>query len=442
MQKILASDGQASDTFGYSVAMSGNYAIIGAPLDDSAGYSSGSAYIFHRSNSTWSQQSKIYASDSQLNLAFGNSVAISGDYLIVGTCYNGDYSIQGSAYIFKRDGTTWTEQEKITASDGFDDDWFGRSVAISDNYALVNGPNKSAYIFSRDETTWTEQAIISPSDPDGDGFGGSLSITENYAAIGADMDGEWCYSGAAYIFHRTGTAWSEQAKLTASDDFCYYQFGLSIALSELEDCLVVGACDSYEYGGSGAYIFDRTGTVWTEVTKLQSESSSEDNFGSSVSFYGDYVIVGAHGDDNGGSAYIFHRNGRSWSQQSKIIPSDVLVYDSFGYAVSIFGEYSLVGSFCDDNENGSDAGSSYIFHLVVPLLTPVNVQIEISDTILTLNWDEVIGAISYKVFSGIDPDNITNLEEMGITDTFWVDTEIEMSYKKFYNVVATSSLSN
>ena len=440
MQKILASDGQADDEFGCSVAISGDYAVIGEHWDDSAGYNAGSAYIFHRSDTHWIQQTKITASDSQSHLQFGISVALSGDYAIIGTFYNDDYPIPGSAYIFHRDGENWTEQAKITASDGFDGNWFGKIVSISENYAIVNGANKSAYIFNRDGSTWTEQMKIEPSDPDGDGFGSSLSIKENFAAVGAAMDSEdgYDYEGAVYIFNRLGATWAEQAKLTASDGIAYYQFGQSIALSESEDCLVVGAFDNYEYGGSGAYIFYRSGTVWTEDTKLLPDDDGF-SFGSEVSIYGDYVITGAPFDEdvNSGSAYIFHRNEGYWTQQSKILPSDGQSYDYFGSSVSIYGEYALVGSFSDDNENGTNAGSSYIFNLITPPPNPGNIQIIIDGSLLTISWDEVIGATSYNVYSSENPyEDYENwyLEEEGFIGTSW-STAIE-NVERFYYVTS------
>ena len=179
--KITASDGAADDWFGCSVAISGDYAVVGASGDDDvAGIDSGSAYIFKRDGTTWTEQAKITASDGAAYEYFGLSVAISGDYAVVGV--PDDYDCDsGSAYIFKRDGTTWIEQAKINASDGATEDGFGVSVAISGDYAVV-------------------------------GAGGDDDV--------AGID-----SGSAYIFKRDGTAWIEQAKITASDGAAYDYFG-------------------------------------------------------------------------------------------------------------------------------------------------------------------------------------------------------------------------
>jgi hypothetical protein len=149
-------DGAAYDWFGYGVSISGDYAIVGAFYDDvNVMVDSGSAYVFLRSGSSWSQQAKLTASDSAAGDRFGLSVSISGDYAIVGA--NGDDSYKGSAYIFKRGGTSWSEQSKLTALDGTAGDWFGYGVSISDNYAVVGayfdddkGTNSgSAYMFGK-----------------------------------------------------------------------------------------------------------------------------------------------------------------------------------------------------------------------------------------------------------------------------------------------------
>jgi len=188
---------------------------------------------------------KIIASDGAKYDYFGGSVAISGDYIIVGAPYAYDLDNSGSAYIFKRNGTTWTEQDKINTSDSVGRDYFGRSVAISGDYAVVGAyggdddaddageRSGSAYIFKRDGTAWTEQAKITASDgAAGDHFGYSVAISGDYAVVGAygGDDAGWM-SGSAYIFKRNGTAWEERAKITASDAMAEDFFGTSVAIS-------------------------------------------------------------------------------------------------------------------------------------------------------------------------------------------------------------------
>lgn len=197
--KITASDGEANDKFGSSVAISGDYAIVGAPYDDDFGDDSGSAYIFVRSGTNWTELQKVTASDGEANDKFGSSVAISGDYAIVGA------PEVDAAYIFVRDGTSWTEQQKITASDGTWLDKFGYSVSICEDTAIVGAPYYgagAAYIFVRSGTSWTEQQKIIASDGGSmDKFGSSVSISGNIAIVGAPEDDDLgSNSGSAYIY--------------------------------------------------------------------------------------------------------------------------------------------------------------------------------------------------------------------------------------------------
>ena len=179
----------------------------------------GTAYIFHRSGTTWIQQMHIIADGGDNSDYFGISVSISGDYAIVGAVFDdvGGNSSQGSAYIFHREGTTWTQQAKIAADDGAENDNFGRSVSISGDYVIVgaqyndvggNANQGSAYIFHREGTTWTQQAKITADDgAEHDHFGCNVSISGDYAIVGSVLDdvGGNSYQGSAYIFHREGT---------------------------------------------------------------------------------------------------------------------------------------------------------------------------------------------------------------------------------------------
>ena len=192
----MASDGAASDEFGVSVAISGDTLVVGAHGDNDNGTNSGSAYIFTRSGTlAWTQQAKLTASDGAADDEFGGSVAISGDTVVVGAVWNDDNGTDsGSAYIFTRSGTAWTEQAKLTASDGAADDNFGNSVAISGDTVVVgawhdddNGTDSgSAYIYTRSGTAWTEQAKLMASDGAADDeFGDSVAISGDTVVVGA-----------------------------------------------------------------------------------------------------------------------------------------------------------------------------------------------------------------------------------------------------------------
>ena len=363
--KINASDGAEGDHFGGEVSISGNYAIVGAYSNDD----NGSAYILHFDGANWVEQQKLIASDGSPNDQFGISVSISGDYAIVGATYdndNGTYS--GSAYIFHFDGSNWVEQQKLLASDGAVEEFFGWAVSINGGYAIVgadedddNGAKSgSAYIFHLDGTNWLEHQKLLPFDGGvHEWFGTSVSINGNYSVVGNSNE-------SAYIFHFDGINWLEQQKLLASDSADGDGFGESVSISG--NYAIVGALfddDIGETSGS-AYIFHYDGTNWIEQQKLLApDGDALDYFGGSVSIDGDYGIVGAsNDDDNGafsGSAYIFHYDGSNWVEQQKLLALDGAETDFFGSSVSISGNYSIVGAALDD-DNGVDSGSAYIFH--------------------------------------------------------------------------------
>ena len=332
----LTGGGTASDHFGQSVAIDGDYVVVSA--GEFGNNARGSVYIFKRTGNIWTQQRKLTASDAADHQQFGSSVAISGDYIIVGA--NSDDNAgngAGSAYVFTRNGTSWTQQAKFIADDAASEDNFGYRVSISGDYAIVGALGNddagtysgSAYIFKRNDTSWSQQAKITASDgAELDYFGSSVSISGAYAIVGAygdDDDGN--SSGSAYIFSRTGTAWTEQFKLTASDAESDAElgdlFGVSVSIDG--NTAIVGAIADVNFSGS-SYIFKRDGTNWTEQAKLVASDAAEgDRFGRDVSISGDYVIVGAEYAGDAGSAYLFGIPIPAVSAASRMSFDDVVV---------------------------------------------------------------------------------------------------------------------
>ena len=372
--KLIAADGEADDYFGVSVSIDGDYAILGVYGDDNDnGIDAGSAYIFKRTGMTsWSHQAKLVAADGEAGDFFGVSVSIDEEYAVVGAF--GDDGYRGSAYIFKWTGIVWSQQEKIVAADGEPEDYFGASVSIDGDYAIVgmygddndNGVDAgSAYIFKRNRTTWSQQAKLTAADGEaGDYFGVSVSINEDYTVVGAyyDDNDNGNDTGSAYIFKHTGmTSWSHQAKLVAADGEAGDFFGVSVSIDE--EYAVVGAFGDDGYRGS-AYIFKCTGTTWSQQDKIVAvDGEADDRFGVSTSISKEYVVIGAFYDDNKtGSAYIFKRSSSCWSQEDKLVAWDDASGDRFGCFVSISGFSAILGAYYDDNSNGNDAGSAYIFN--------------------------------------------------------------------------------
>ncbi len=440
---IQASNTTSADFFGHALAISGdgNTFAVGAVAEDSAATgiggnqndttsgASGAVYVFARNGTTWSQQAYIKASNTEASDSFGQAVALSsdGNTLVVGaigedsaatginsTQISNGASNSGAVYVFTRSGTAWSQQAYIKASNTQADDWFGYRLALGDDgntlavaavaedsaAAGINGDQASntavnsgaVYIFVRSATAWSQQAYVKASNPGGivffgygDQFGQSLDLAGdgNTLVVGAiredsdtlGIDGNQLSnaaedSGAAYVFTRTGTAWSQQAYIKASNTGVGDFFGASVALNSDGNTLVVGAryedsaatgidgdqADNTASDSGAAYAFVRSGTTWSQQAYLKaSNAGAADEFGYAVALSndGNALVVGAIGEDstavgiNGdqassaagdsGAAYAFARN-TIWSQQAYIKASNTTRSDSFGYAVALSGD--------------------------------------------------------------------------------------------------------
>jgi len=373
-QKLLASDGAASDYFG-PCFLDGDTAIISSYTDDDKGLDSGSAYTFTRTGTNWIQEAKLLASDGAPYDYFGYYVALSGDTALIGAPYDDDNGdISGSAYVFTRAGTTWTQEAKLLAHDGAASDYFGIFVSIYGDTALIgaagdDGLKGSAYVFIRTGTTWTEQAkLVATDGAAGDQFGGYVSLYDDTALIGALFDDDnGVDSGSAYVFTRTGTTWNQEAKLLASDGETGEIFGNWVSLYGNTALIAAGYDDDNGIHAGSAYVFTRTGTTWNQEAKLlASDGAAGDQFGCSVSLSGDTALIGANWDDDkgdsSGSAYVFTHTGTTWNQEVKLLASDGAAGDWFGgYNVCLDGDTAFIGADHDNNVNGVDSGSLYVF---------------------------------------------------------------------------------
>jgi hypothetical protein len=363
-------------SFGYSISKDGDYVIIGAPFDKHNGVFSGAAYIFTHIDTNWVQQAKLIPFDGEKNDRFGYSVSISGNTVLIGAHRDDDNGpSSGSAYVFTRTGTDWTLQEKLYPSDGNQLDFFGKSVSLYEDTALIgaygdddNGDfSGSAYIFKRYDNNWTQLAKLVPFDGEaGDLFGRSVFLNGSTAVIGAPEDDDLGYNfGSVYIFTLSNTSWIKQAKLLPSGGDSGGHFGYSIFLNA--DTVIIGAWGEDDFGvdcGS-AYIFVNSGTVWTEQARLTpNDGDGRDLFGVSVSLDDNYAIIGAPGESvyeqGSGCAYIFVRSGSTWIQKAKLLPSILDYEDSFGDAVCIEEDLAIIGA-PDYSMNYKNFGSAYIF---------------------------------------------------------------------------------
>jgi len=411
ISKLLPADILTQDWFGRSVSISDNYAIVGAPFQDEHGLiKSGSAYIYKNEGGTWTPKQRIEPTDYEAWAEFGNSVSISGDYALIGAHMDdngGSTGNEGSAYIFKKSGETWTQLKKLiaTAPDpplpngggGPEaNEKFGCSVCINGEYAIVgayradpNGdgnPEGAAYIFVRDRggvDNWGIRNMVNAEDyTTNDQFGSSVAISDNFALVGAPSDDDnGDASGSIYLYKRDPTGlygwgvahtfriigmpppphyreYTETFKITASDGAAGDQFGYSVSISPSYG--MVGA--PYYDGTGSVYVLEWDGSNWAEHSAIvPADVLSGDEFGISVSSNDDRAIVGSWKMNNTGAAYILNRSELTWSSGQKLLASDGEAGEFFGVSVSLSGGNAIVGAHYDD-DSGFEGGSTYIFN--------------------------------------------------------------------------------
>ena len=459
---LKASNPTYNGQFGSALAVSGNTAVIGGPVENSGSTgvngdqnntnasSSGAAYVFVRSGCTWTQQAYLKASNTDALDRFGSAVAISGNRIVVGaaresssaTGVNGiewDNSMKnaGAAYVFVRVGNKWSQEAYLKATNTDAEDRFGTAVAISGDWIAVGAPMESsatsgvngfqgsnvfaaagaAYAYKRINGVWTPQLYIKASNPNpGDEFGAELAMDGTTIAIAARFEdsnskgvnqnganNSATDSGAVYVFQEQGGVWAQDAYLKASNTDIDDRFGNAVTVSG--ETVVVGAANedsaaqgingdafdnSAQYSGA-AYVFSKTGGVWTQEAYLKaSNSEASDGFGSAVSLSGDRLIVGSFAEDSGasgingnqldnsmgasGAAYSLIRSNGIWTQNAYLKATNPGSPDHFGIAVAITGDTVLVGARYESSQsagvNGDQtdnslilSGAAYAFNL-------------------------------------------------------------------------------
>lgn len=364
------------DRFGSAISLYGNTAVVGSIYDDDAEVNAGSVFVFAWNGVSWIQEAKLTASDAVEGQYFGASVSIDGDTVLIGAYLDGSEN-SGSAYVFTRTNGVWTEQAKLTASDAGDDDNFGFAVSLDGDSALIGAyrdddggsSSGSAYVFVRDGNVWTEQDKLTADDAaSSDWFGYTVDLSGDSALVGAFLDDDaGSRSGSAYVFTRSGDTWSQQAKLTADDAAAGDDFGSSISIDG--DTAVVGAYadDDLASSSGSVYVYIRSDGLWTQESKLTaSDGEAYSYFGRSVSIDGDRLFVGAEQDDGGasqsGSLYVFERSEGTWSEEDKIVIDEA--YYGLGHAVSLSGNRVLAAAWLRDdcNSNHPNAVYSYDFN--------------------------------------------------------------------------------
>ncbi len=382
---VKASNSDTGDNFGTSVAISGTTLVVGAPGEgskssgvmgnqaDNSAPNAGAVYVFTQSGGTWGQQAYLKSSWTSAGALFGKAVAISDDTLAAGSPGLGTGGVQ----VFVRSGTSWSPQS-VTGTIGTNDDKaFGAAVALSGDTLVVGAPmsgkaslvqsqSGAAYVLVRSGGKWTQQAALADSNVwQNNQFGQSVAVDGDTAVVGSSIIGT---SSRALVYTRTAGVWTMQQSISPQTGGGSGSGAKSVGISG--DTLAVFA------GGTkgGVFIYTRSGGVWSGQATLNSDVASS-GFGASMQLLGDTVLVGAPVDNAtaGGSAFLFQRTGTTWSQKLTLVASNPDWQDYFGSSVAFGAGVIAVGAQYESsfakgidgdqtsNEN-QGSGAVYLFH--------------------------------------------------------------------------------
>ena len=356
--ELSPSDAVASAWFGNAVATSGDTILVGDYLKTVTGHNgAGAVYAFTRSGGQWVQRAELTAPTPTAGEHFGQSVAIFGTTALIGDTYG-----SGRAYVFSGSAGSWKLQAQLAASDAAANDWFGYSVAVSGDTALVGAPNvDSAYVFTRSGTKWTQQAKLKVI---GGYFGWSVALAGDTALVGAYQHPDpWSIpEGAAYVFGRSGTTWTGQATLSFTSMQDQY-LGTSAALSA-DGCTALLGAPRTTVGtqvlAGAAYVFTRPdagSASWSEQAELtDADATGGPEFGGSVALDGDTALVG---DATGANASVFTGSGSSWTQQAELTNGGGT--STFGSSVALDGGTAVVGDYRQTVAGRQEDGAAYVY---------------------------------------------------------------------------------
>ena len=375
-QELVAFDGEPLDLYGTAVAMEGDLAVIGSYQDGDACPAdpfcrSGSVYVYRKSGSAWTFEQKLTASDAEKFDQFGISVATDGTVILVGAFTDDDLgSNAGAAYVFRHDGAAWVEEQKLLPSTGAAGDLCGRSVAVQGDVALVGAlygdgaasDTGNTTVFRHDGAQWVEETVLfSSTGTTQDFFGISAALDGDVALVGALKVGG---HGAAYVFRWDGNGWQEEQELLPSTPLIGDSFG---QVTVQGDVAAVG--DPFQDNSTGAvYVYEFDGNLWSESQKLTPRDAFNNWwFGLSVSLEDDALLVGAglysvNASTETGAAYLYRNRDGTWRPQQTLLASDAAHGDRMGSSVALSGTEALVGASYTDNL-ASDSGGAYLFEI-------------------------------------------------------------------------------
>lgn len=373
--KLVASDAGPSDWAGKAVAIDGKTIVVGAPFGGL-----GAAHVYSWGRAGWEQVAELVGSDTASGDRFGESVAIDGETIVVGAPFDDDTGTwSGSAYVFRRTRSGWTQDAKLTSPKAGAGDGFGASVSVEDATIVVGSPFDdrggvdagAGYVFSRSRGGWDPTAVLNPSGASEDAsWGGAVAIDGDRIVIGpwfsflnTERDTD---PAAVYVFTRHRGSWDETARLSGSDTVTGDTFGSAVAIDR--DRIVVGArlSDAVDTNAGSAYVFSWSVSGWEETAKLlATDAEAYDRFGWSVAVDGDRAVVGAPTWDQWpssahGAAYVFDLSLAAPVQEALLTASDLAPGDWLGWSVGVSGDTVVAGVPLDDDV-ADRAGSARVF---------------------------------------------------------------------------------
>lgn len=417
--KLLPNDGKAEEHFGYSVAVDGTTALVGAfKADTQTIEDAGAAYVYSLGPTGWQQQAKLIAHPAFAHDTLGGNVALKHNMALLGVRNRDDKGEDAGAVVaFEHKANAWSQTQILTAIDAKPSDAFGQSIALTDRFLVIgaphsDAPNKdsgSAYVFQRTQNTWRFHTKLTAKDgAEGDLFGISVAIDGDTILVGADLNDEKAEkAGAVYAYAFDGKQWHHEAKLMADDGAHTDIFGVRVALFG-NTALISARRDDIEGVGKdagSAYIFERTVTTekgrigettatkkevekktkegvrktetekeewkataqWTQTQKLTApDGNADDRFARGVALNENTAIISAmHHDakgENAGALYVFKKQHKQWHFSSKITAQDGLPQDRFGWNVALSNQTAIIAAPHRD-DNGNASGAVYMLDL-------------------------------------------------------------------------------
>ena len=381
-QKLLPEDGKVEDHFGYSVAIDGTTALIGSHKTDATGIQdSGAAYVYSLGTAGWQQQAKLVAEPAYVGDTLGGNVALKHHMAMLGVINRDDKGKDAGAVVaFEKAANSWSQKQILTAIDAKAGDAFGQSIALTEHFLVIGAPHSdaphkdsgAAYVYVRNKNTWRFQAKLTAKDGNaGDLFGISVAINGDTVLVGADLNDERAENaGAVYVYVFDGKQWVQQAKLMAEDGADTDIFGVRVALFA-DTALISARRDDIENVGvdaGSAYIFERTSGEWAQTQKLVApDGKADDRFARGVALNNDTALISAmHHDANGtntGALYVFKKQLGQWRYTTKIVADDGAPEDRFGWNVALANKTAIIATPHRD-DNGSASGAAYVVDLV------------------------------------------------------------------------------